>query len=159
MSLSPRQLERCSAVQWRTGQFNVMSMKTAGCCRWCRILWISSGLKGFMESGSAIVYTTDGLDLNFQNQWENSWYFSCGVKMIIFAHTIYTTVSRGGTSKVVFLLLLKPELKRLTDYQNRLRLNWTLVLAGTSPRRCYVTNAPPLNYGFIYRKKGIKCAS
>lgn len=46
MSLSQRQSDRCSAVQVRTGQSEVMFMKTAGCCRCCRILLVSSGLKG-----------------------------------------------------------------------------------------------------------------
>lgn len=58
ISLSPRRAERCSAVHWRTGQSNVMFVKTAGCCRWCKILWISSGLKGLEQSDSAMVWKT-----------------------------------------------------------------------------------------------------
>lgn len=53
--LSPRQAERCSAVHRRTGQSNVMLLKTAGCWRWHKIFWISLGLKGFVESDSAMV--------------------------------------------------------------------------------------------------------
>lgn len=55
MGLSPRESERRSAVHWRAGQSQVMLVKTAGCCRWCRIFWISSGLKGLLEWWSAMV--------------------------------------------------------------------------------------------------------
>lgn len=35
-----------------------MFLKTAGCCKWCRIVWVSSGLKGLTELGAAIACRT-----------------------------------------------------------------------------------------------------